>query len=292
MKIIIQSNFSSGIGDLIVGMSEYLTLSNILKNHNCATELIFSYNNNKYLNNIKYLFDIIDKQTFNSFNSFYINHNHIQNDTINDCKHIYSLGNARPGSHWWDLYADEEAKSLIHDNGYLNIFAQIYRGFNLPTKISIIQPKFTSFFNDYIYKIKQKLFDNKKYSVFYFRNKDGHNYNNVYSKHEKEITELIRNSSMPYICSNSKELKQHIKQIVSNSIIFEVMEYNNIDYHFPAKNYSNDDEILKNIVLQAFVDIALLRDSEQIYLLTDWHRVSNFLFPATLNKVPINFYDE
>lgn len=292
MKTIIQSNFTSGIGDLIVGMAEYLTLVHILQKHNCTTELIFSYNNNKYLNNIEYLFDIIDKQTFNSFNSFYINHNSIQDYTIDGCKHIYSLGNARPGSHWWDLYVDEEAESLIRDNGYLNIFSQIYRGFNLPTNIDIIQLKFSTFFNNYIENIKQKLFDNKKYVVFYFRNKDGHNNNEIYNKYEKEIIGLMNNSSTLYICSNSKKLKQNLKQTVNNSIVFEVIDHDNIDYHFPAKNYSNNDDLLKNIVLQAFVDMVLLRDSEQIYFLTDWHRVSNFLLPATLNKVPINFYDE
>jgi hypothetical protein len=292
MKAIIQSNFTSGLGDFFVSLAEYITLAHELKKHNCTIELILNYSNNKYIKDINLLFNVIDKNnSFKIFNTVTTNNFPIHDININNCKHYYTLSYVKPGSHWWDLFLDDDAKLLIEKYNLLNIFSQNDYSFNINNTVKIILPLFTSSFISKINNITKTLFNNDKYICMFFRNKDLDNQNYKYLKNQIEIKNLFLNNQHIYISSNSKKFKQYIKSQYNNVITYDIKSYKDIEYHYPPKQSSNDDIILEQILYQAFIDMIIISNAQRIYLFSDWDRISNFLFLSFYKKIPIYHYD-
>jgi hypothetical protein len=112
MKIVIQHNFSTGLGDLYCACTEYLNFIKPFKERGYETELIFSLNShnfvNKYIGNCE-LSDLFDINSFNVFDKITSRQLAYSEKNYNGAKYVHTqYGPKDPGIHWWDVFVDGE----------------------------------------------------------------------------------------------------------------------------------------------------------------------------------------
>jgi len=117
MKIIIQHNWTTGLGDLFCGSTEYLNFIKQYKDLGYETKLIFSYNGvtgNKFIG-VNPFEDIFDVESFNLFDSIEVVSISNFSKELEGCefRHSQYMNTPKPGHHWWDIFSDVE---LIHTN--------------------------------------------------------------------------------------------------------------------------------------------------------------------------------
>jgi hypothetical protein len=111
MKVIIQQNWTSGLGDLYTGACEYLNYVKILKELGYETELVFSIHSglggsNKYINEVKFE-EIFDKKTFKVFDKISTKQWSHTEKTLDGLDYKFTVhGCNSPGVHWWDCFCD------------------------------------------------------------------------------------------------------------------------------------------------------------------------------------------
>ncbi len=276
MKAIIQHNFNSGLGDCIVAIAEYIENIKYLKNLGFSTTLKINTNENKYYSNLD-LFDLIDK---NLFVSYFDTIEYIQNTEtsyfgfIN--KHI-SYGAKKPGMHWWDLFIDTD------QNIPIITFDQNHYEFN-NVKNSSIKINFTKNILDYTTKILSF-----NITSLYLRLKDyNDDINNISKTTLKYISDIYKQFNYVFICSNSYSIKEYIRSLYpEKTILLQSPLEKELGYHYSSNLSSNDRYSSKIRTHITLAEMFILSKSNQIFFHTEWDRISNFLFPSYVNRVPI-----
>jgi len=279
MRAIIQHNFSSGLGDCIMSIYQYIDTAIKLKKLGYKVDLFVNQNTNLYFhrNDFFNVFNIfVFSSIFDSIEVISENINYLaQTDKLH---HIYAMNGAQPGLHWWDLFADvnnEEIKNCITE---YSIYPHVSN--NLPAEKNIFHSNVITSYESVACK--------NKYSSIYFRPKDCNDGEYLYNHFRSNIEEIIQTSKTVFVCSNSFELKKRLKEFACKNIIINDIHKEEIygNHWGTTLTINREDSLLKTI--HTIRDMLFLKDSNQIYHFSEWARISNFLFLSKLRNVPIN----
>jgi hypothetical protein len=278
MKALIQHNFTSGLGDCIVGVYEYLETANTLKKLGYEIDLILNVSTNVYFHD-EYFFKLFNEKIFKDFSKIEFTKTPIMSIKHNELTRVYTLSNANPGLHWWDLFINEPDNFKYE---WVSIYP--YQEIKTPTNIKI--------FNQKIYNQYQKLkFDYNLTSSFksiYFRTFDYVDEPELYLKYENQIKEIILNNDKVFVCSNSVKIKDRIKNLDSKKVItFNIPFEKEFGNHWMGKKNNLEPEELFEKSKYTIFDMLTLSDSIDITHISEWGRTSNFLIFSKINNIQI-----
>jgi len=276
MKTVIQHNFSSGLGDCIVALYECIDTALKLKNQGHEVELFINQNRNLYFFKEDF-FEIFNKDVFSVFDKINI----ILDGSAfsGSLKHIYTLGSASPGVHWWDLFAEFDTQEVRECVTVYTVYPYVSK--NLPQE----KPLFNESVETDYSQIKRE-----DYTALYFRTYDFNEGDAFYRNFSKQITDILNLNKHIFVCSNSFTVKNMIKQLKRNDIFMnDICGEENFGNHWGSMpELTREQLILKT--KQTIFDMFFLRDAKQINLFSEWSRLSNFLFFSKLRNVNINEY--
>lgn len=282
MKVVIQHNWTTGLGDLYCACTEYLNFIKPLKELGYETELIFSFDGissgNKFIG-INSFDKIFNVDSFNLFDIISVRTTPIIELKYKNTKYYHTqYGPTSPGIHWWDTYFD-----IIPENiQFPNINPQSF--LNKKETISVLP-----LFNDEVYR-RAKLFNekiNKKYDFIQIRYFD---YSNKIDKEfEKKMDTLyykVQNSNnyfhigsnSPYVNNKFSNLDNIISYKFKNLDLFS----NDHSYYFYNKHISND--LLLDRLYDNLAEMVSISKSNNIFLYTTFGWISNFLFYGFMSK--------
>ena len=282
MRALIQDNFSSGLGDAIVAIYEYLETAKTLKSFGYRVELLLNISKNRYINSENF-FDIFNRNEFDIFDSVVTTREPIRQNVFQDLTKVYSLGGANAGQHWWDLFITDPINFKYE---HLSIYPQ--------SSLDVIPSKNIIIFHDNIYKEYEqikKIHDlNIPYGAIFFRT-----YDDIYDcqllyTYENTIKEIILLNNKIFICSNSLKIANQIKEFDTDKIITYGNRFgkNHIDQ---AKRLDLSSSELLSKTAGVIFDMLTLSDAIGITHISQWNRSSNFLiFCKINNKEIISYY--
>jgi hypothetical protein len=276
MKIIIQHNFTSGLGDFICDMSEYLSLCKELKSQGYYIVLIISLYRNKYTDS-PFLNCIIDRSTLNIFDEIIETDNLIGELTISGCNYYCSSQNPqKPSIHHWDIFFDYVPENFRIERYtasilfYNNIFPKVLPIFhkNILSKVEKFELEYGS-----------------SYDFFHIRtsdilDKDFSRYDLIINK-IKEITK--KEDKLYYLGTNNSYIYNSLRGL-KNILTFDFENYDKVNNDMNAftlfgnLNETNENSLLLNRMYNIFTEMVLVKNCETIYYFYDINWISNFLF--------------
>jgi hypothetical protein len=278
MRALIQHNFTSGLGDGIVAVFEYIETANNLKNQGYSVDLTLNIKNNVYLYEENF-FDLFNKEIFTVFENIDVSSSPINENTYGELTKVYTLGSAPSGSHWWDLFVSNPNS---FEYNWLSIYP--YQNEKTPEDIKIFDKNVYEEFS----KIKNDYGINKPYTSIYFRTLDLNDKSHLFAKYENLINSIIELNDVIFVCSNSAKIKKLIKDIGGDKIISYNIPYeNNFGNHWNGTKMGLDSYDLFERTKYTVFDMLTLATSDKIYHITEWNRTSNFLIFSKINKVQI-----
>jgi hypothetical protein len=291
MEILIQHNFTSGIGDFFIAMSEYMTYCKKLKNIGYKINLYINLSQNKYLNYpSKFIKQILDKETLDFFEEITEEYQSINN--YKDYRYWKSGHNPdSPGLHRWDIFVNNHIPQDLIFQPLSTLLLQVSFPINVD---NIIYPKF----NDEIEE-KAKIFIKQynNYNFFQVRLEDGKeniNHNLFIDK----IQKIINNNEIFHIGTNSKSIfylfQNHPKTTFYPFKNFDLIDnQHNIGHRLKFTNL-NDNIILEERLIETIVEMTSIKHANNIYYYSDYIWPSSFLFYSLLvsKKKAINIKEE
>jgi hypothetical protein len=278
MKSIIQHNFTSGLGDCIVAIYEYIDTAEELINLGYTVELILNIDKNCYIYNDDF-FNLFNKDEFTIFSKIEFTSTPITTIIYNEYTRVYSLRSASPGAHWWDLFVDDPE---LFDMNIIKIYP--YKSNVLPKKRNII--------NDELIKEYQNISPKKPFVSIYYRSFDLRDGDNYLQSQKENIDKALKLNDNIFVCSNSFNFKKPIKDLnLENIMMYDIPEESNYGNHwYGHKLKFNENDILFERTKYTIFDMLTLSDSSFIHHFTEWGRTSNFLIFSKINKVNIVSY--
>lgn len=289
MKVIIQHNWTTGLGDLFCASTEYLNFIKPLKEEGYETELIFSFNGsnngNKFIG-VNEFDTIFDTSSFELFDSISVREFPIIEKEYNGTfYHHTQYGPTTPGQHWWDTYFD-----IVPDN-------IIYPNFNPQTFIdNKIDPKIFPRFNSEVYSRSDSFNKNfpEKHNYLQIRYWDYANSNleQTFQSELEETFNLIKSSNeFFHIGSNNPIVNKTLGEL-PNVLTFNFKNLdlfsNDHSYYFYNKHISND--LLLDRLYDNLAEMISVAEAKKIFLYTKFSWISNFLFYGfTMNKNTFDF---
>jgi hypothetical protein len=280
-RAIVQHNFTSGFGDAINCIYEYYTTCEKLKKLGYKVDLLLNLKKSSYFVEDNF-FDFFNIDLFKSmFENVSILDSPIMEKTFEDTIWVNSINVDRPGQHLWDLFLTPDFES--------NILNKINRfSYTVPDYLDYIE-----IFNSeliYEYKsIKKSYGLNDDYYSIYYRTYDQEdNLDSCPIFYEKFI-DTIYNHSKIFICSNSFKIKEYVKSLDVNKVVYyDIPDEINFGNHFYTQNYFlNTPHILKSRTKYVIFDMLTLSDSKGLDFFSLWNRQSNFLLLSCVKKVKI-----
>jgi len=275
MKVVIQHNWTTGLGDLYCACTEYLKFIKPLKEIGYETKLIFSFNgisgSNKYIgiNEFDKIFDI---SSFHLFDDISIRKYPVTDLNYDDTHyHHTQYGPTSPGHHWWDVFFDVIPNNLR----YPNINPQTF--LDKKETISVLP-----LFNEQIYKrsssFQKKI--NDEYDFIQIRYFDYSNkITEEFDKDMNQLFEIVKKSqryyhigsNSPYVMDKFLELDNVITYKFNNLDLFS----NDHSYYLYNKHISND--ILLDRLYDNIAEMVSISNAKNIFHYSTFDWISNFL---------------
>ncbi len=276
MKALIQHNFTSGLGDFICDMSEYLSLCGELKSKGYYIVLIISLYRNKYTDS-PFLNSIVDKSTLEIFDEIIETDIPIRELTISGCNYYCSSQDPQtPSMHHWDIFFDYVPENFRIERYTASIL--VYRG---------VFPKVLPVFHENILSKVEKFELNygSSYDFLHIRtsdilDKDLSRYDLMINK-IKEITK--KEDKLYYLGTNNSYIYNSLKGL-KNILTFDFQNYDKVNNDMNAftlfgnLNEKNENSLLLNRINNIFTEMALVKNCETIYYFYDINWISNFVF--------------
>jgi len=283
MKVLIQHNFTSGLGDFIADVSHYLTTLKEVKENGYEINLRISLRGNKYTNG-PFFRKLFSEETCSFFNSI-----EEINETISSKEYqgyTYNYSNHQPqspGYHHFDVFFDTPPNETIRNMGYdaqkahlNNLFPEV-----LPLFHKDVIDKVESFW--------KKLPEN--YYFLHIRTSDiidgdTSRYDRIIDNVKKYIQETNCNF---HLGTNNKHIYNNLKDH-ENIFVYEFKNYDLVNNDMNAFTNGWDDkgisnEILTERMLDICSEIISIQKASKIYFLHDISWISNFLFyPICIRK--------
>jgi hypothetical protein len=278
MKVIIQQNFTSGLGDFISDLSHYLTTTDELRQNGYDIHLKISLNSNKYVMG-KFFDRVFNTDTRNFFSSIEETPNVIREFEVDGCKYFGSNHDPqKPGVHHFDIFFDEIPENFKHPASLYLHATRIRNDGILPKKIPV--------FSDEVMD-RVKFFWNKlpeEYDFLHIRtsdiiDRDTERYQSIVNKVENY---LIENNTNLHLGTNNKFIYERLKNN-PKIFVYEFEGFDSINNDMNAftygYNHSNiTEEFLINRLMNIFSEMVSIIKVKKIFTITDFDWTSNFLF--------------
>ena len=282
MKVLIQHNFTSGLGDFLSCIYDYFkNCENLKKIGYNEFSIKFYLNKNVYLHKESF-FEFFKLETFQKvFQTIEIVDDPITDKHYNGMDRIFSIGDVSPGSHLWDLfietgYNESVKESIIH--------------------YSYVKPdlSYLDLFNDRVVKKYNELKESHrldKYSTIYCRTHDLQDDEDTYPHFDEEFTQIIKNNDKVFVASNSFLFKEYIKKFGDNVITYDIPCENVAGNHYDYNRVFYDEKEKLHIRTEFVIyEMLTLSDSTEVNFFTLWGRQSNFLLLTKVKDTPIITY--
>jgi len=275
MKVIIQHNFTSGLGDFISDVSQYMTILEEPKNLGYEIHLKISLRSNKYSKG-PFFSSLFDDETISFFDSIEETNKTIYELELEGCKYYCSNHHPQiPGQHHYDIFFDE-----VPPNFGIKIFSaqNIHHANSLPK----LFPKPNILINNLVENFHRKL--PNEYNFLHIRTSDIIDSNNErYDRIISNVRNFVSDTNENFhLGTNNKYIYNMLKND-SNIFVFE-FEYfdllSNDQNAFTNGWYGNEieDSVLINRLQSIFAEMVSIEKCSKIYYLYDISWVSNFLF--------------
>ena len=290
MKALIQHNISSGFGDTVVAIFEYLNTAQNLINEGYIVDLKINSVRNLYFE-LESFFKIFDRENYKIFNSIEFIYTPIHDVVFDVYERVYTLSDAHPGAHWWDLFLERN-----YDNEMLSkIEIYPYQCVEFPEYKSI----FTKDIMDGYYNETKDKFEDGNYISIYFRTHDLQDDIDFLECNKEKVLEIISKNEKIFVCSNSYKFKLWVKELgIPNVFMFDIPGESEFGNHYNLDLIYKldmglilDGVITKNLRTKYTIyDILALGFSSEINHFSSWGRTSNFTFIGKIKGVKHNFY--
>lgn len=286
MRLIVQHNYTSGHGDGIMAMIDYMNTVSDLKKLGFNGILKMSLARNFYFKNTTPL-DYIDKKSFEMFDEIEITENPFTNVKQDGYTCVFTHAGASPAAHYWDLYIDDDSVNYFNENYKIK---QYHMGGLVNGDLPLFFPKFNfEILEKYEnLKIKNNI---KKYNAIHFRTQDLQEELDFLEKNKNKIKKIVENSNKLFICSNSIEFKKYVKSLKNDNVFYWELPLEEEIGGNHLEHYKLEGSILHERNIFTFLDMWTLGNAKEIFFFTTWKRHSNFLVFGPLNKSVI-YYNE
>jgi|LakMenE18May11ns_1017448.scaffolds.fasta_scaffold9959291_7 hypothetical protein len=288
MKILIQHNWGTGLGDFYCAATEYTNFVNFFKEKGFKTELILSFNppiENKFIGFTEFE-KIFDINSFKVFDDISVRRYTIKDQTIGDLKYIATQYGPGPGQHWWDIYLDEKPMDYPMTPNYnTDRVIEIAGQGQINTSKPNILPKF----NHEVYTKCDKFFTKipEDCQFLHIRYVDWHR------RETQELKNIVRDLKT-FIINKGGNFhvgtnNQYILESLAKIDNAHTYEYSNInilpnDHTYYWFNKHISDEILLDRLYDNLAEMVSLTRPKKFYQLSilGWH--SNFLYYGLINR--------
>lgn len=285
MKLLIQHNFITGLGDMYVSVTQYLEFANEYKNKGYETELVVCFRENKYIDMIDFS-EIFDMEYFSVFDKISYVKKPILEKKYEELTYVFTANltvDPKPGQQDWDVFLSELNEKLIIPN------STTYR-----LLVDNNQPKIKPKFSKEIIKESNIL-----------SSKIGENYNylQIRMNDEKSLTKddydmldlfynkITETNEKFHIGSNSQEVLNFFKNqknIFTYSFEFSSKNDSNHNY-FSSTNLSNEEYVKR--LKSNIIEMVSIKNAKKIYQYSEIFWISQFLFYSFVEQIGnINFY--
>jgi hypothetical protein len=287
MKIVIQHNFSTGLGDLYCACTEYLNFIKKYKEAGYETELQFCFNSssfsNKYIGycDFEELFDI---SSFYIFDKITTKRYSTCDLILNGAKYIHTqYGPKTPGVHFWDIFLDGDE---------ITIPPNVIKYPNYcPTSFlkDKFKPEIRPIFNSEVYK---------RYNIF--KNSIPTNHHSVQFRYydfcnllnEPLISSLnifqdkISNSKNSYHLGSNNQYFLNTLSKLDNVFTykFKNLDVFTNDHSYFYYNKGIKKELLLDRIYDNLAEMISFKDSQTITHFSVLNWVSNFLYYSFINS--------
>jgi hypothetical protein len=278
MKALIQHNFTSGFGDCLICIFEYLDTVNLLKEKGYSVTLKLNLKNNVYFDSDMF-FEFFNKNEFNQFSNIEIIDQPIKDVYYNGLKRIYTLASPEPGTHLWDFFTEEE-----NESDALKVLKRYdYMLSDKPKMRNIFSKKILDSFNE----IYNKNFKIDSFNSIHYRTLDFEDNLDFFESKKNKIIELLNNNENYFICTNNWNFKNWIKTLnKSNVLMYDIPGEKNYGNHYNYdKTYSDNKELFHERTKYVIYEMLTLLKSKHMFLFSCWGRFSNFYFLSRINNI-------
>jgi hypothetical protein len=267
MNAIIPHTFRTGLGDCVVNIYQYIDYSRKLKEIGYKLHLKINVAQNKYYKNLNF-FDLFDESTFNIFDSI----EYIDSPVTSIPGYIVKKITRNSTEIFLDKDCDIPTTSFIQQGTI----------FHEDRKPSWVLP-----FSKVIYDMYNSL-NLGDYNAIHFRSHDGDESLGLYEKHTQKITEICNAGKPILVCSNNYTLKNKLREN-GNVITIDIPGEVNAGNHCNNQLKKFDNETNKQRTLMALLEMLTLSRSNKLYSISEYRRVSQFLFYPFTTSTPIEY---
>lgn len=285
MKLLIQHNFITGLGDMYVSVTQYLEFANEYKNKGYETELVVCFRENKYIDMIDFS-EIFDMEYFSVFDKISYVKKPILKNKYEELTYVFTANltvDPKPGQQDWDVFLSESNEKLIIPN---STTYRLLVDNNQPK----IKPKFSK---DII----------NKSDIISRQIGDDYNYLQIRMNDEKRLTKddykmlelfhnkIIQTNEVFHIGSNSHEVLNFFnnKKNVFTYGFKSSCEFDSNHNYFGHTNLTNEEYIQR--LKDNIVEMVSIKNAKKIYQYSEIFWISQFLFYSFVENIGnINFY--
>lgn len=281
MKILIQHNFNSGLGDFLKNITDYINALTPLKNKGYKIVLYINLYKNCYVDK-PFFKTLFSPETYNFFDEIIESSDTIYGKSYNEYLYYRSSHYPQsPGIHQWDIFFDGEPENI--DIKYIDASSAIRLG-QYPIELPV-------FSQEVMNRVDQFIEQHKSYNFFHVRTSDVIDVSTErYDLIIEKLCSVTKEIETPfYLGTNNKYIYKKMKSL-NKIITYEFPNFDRFDNDMNAfKNFkpvdeSNDDTLL-NRLLDICAEMVLSSYAEEIYMFKDYNWISNFLFyPICLRK--------
>jgi len=287
MKLLIQHNFKTGLGDMYNDMVEYMTTTKKYKDMGYEVHLIFCLYDNKYVKE-KVFHKIFDDQTIGFFDSVEETFTPIRDKNYKEYSYNSSAHEPQnPGTHRWDIFTDTKLARIE----LLRLSVNVFR-----IKVeNVVKPQFQKYLIDGANNFVKSI--GRRYNLLHVRTMDSEKNETKYSDLKNKFLNLLEeNKDIFHLGTNNRFLNESLENL-ENVITYKFTTFNSIDNELNATfNSRLNNEQLFLRFCETIQEMISIRSTKKIYSYTDYGWISLFLLYGILegNKkekdfIKINF---
>jgi hypothetical protein len=282
MKLIVQQNYTSGHGDAIMAMVDYMNVVSDLKKMGYHCVLQFSLARNFYFKN-KTPLDYFDISSFSMFDEIKVTEDPFTETHVNGYTCVFTHAGAKPAAHYWDLFVDDDSVSFFQQNYKIKQYSMgsLVSG-DVPFYKPILKTEILNIHNNFISENKID-----EFSAIHFRTQDLQEEVDFLESKKSIINKIIDSEKNVFVCSNSSEFKKYIRSMERKNVFYWELPLENEIGGNHLEHYKLEDETLHQRCFFTYLDMWTLGCANRIFMFTTWGRHSNFLAYGALNKSEI-----
>jgi hypothetical protein len=291
-RAIIQHNFNTGLGDAYLALSNYISVSKILKENDFHIKLVFNLFGNMFFRDEK-LLDVFESRCFEVFDEIVFSQEVFREFETSDYTCVWTLNLAHPGAHYYDLFIDKE-----------NL--EFYKSLNIITERNLTDVVLKGNFFENNLEFSKNLVSNFKndlenlgitnYVTIYFRSFDLEDGEEHFLRFENAIKNKINehHDKHVFVCSNSHKFKKFVMDFgFPNTFTWNIENGDSWGgHHLHHKPWDINRDLLYSRTISSIKDMWTLGNSNEIFFTSCYPRYANFLILGAINGKKLTWIDE